>query len=208
MVLEHGETAGSHGNGLQQSGVERERQMEKGVLDWIISGSDYKKKEGKCIDVGCQWELKSRRVCVKSQSWRRMERTDQASERDTNQHLLIASGVPRERSICRRGRRTEEQKEKGSRRSLKIAKECHIFCLFSASLQATHESKWMLFFSPRTCLSAHQSVILSDPHMGASGSRMFHFKHQHQVCYPSAWKLRPCDVRLKYRTRQAATTWM
>lgn len=40
----------------------------------------------------------------------RMERTDQASERDTNQHLLIASGVPGEdRSMGKemRGSRTE-----------------------------------------------------------------------------------------------------
>lgn len=56
-------------------------------------------------------ELESKSVCKVSELTR-MERTDQASERNTNQHLLIASGVPRERLICggrgeKKDRRTE-----------------------------------------------------------------------------------------------------
>ena len=46
-------------------------------------------------------------------SWlTRMERTERASERDTNQHLLIASGVPAERSICQ-GKGKEEGSKDG-----------------------------------------------------------------------------------------------
>lgn len=36
---------------------------------------------------------------AKSQELTGIEGTDQAGERDNNQHLLIASGVPRERSM-------------------------------------------------------------------------------------------------------------
>ena len=61
----------------------------------------------------------------------RMERTDQASERDTNQHLLIASGFLGERSIRgeEEGRRVGGQKDNHSRHSSKETKGSHIFRL-------------------------------------------------------------------------------
>lgn len=64
----------------------------------------------------------------------RMERTDQASERDTNQHLLIASGFPGKRSIREEeGRRVGGQNDNHSRHSSKKTKGS------SVSLQATRE---------------------------------------------------------------------
>lgn len=76
----------------------------------------------------------------------RMERTDQASERDTNQHLLIASGVLGERSICGEGerRRGGGRKDNHPRHSSKNTKECHILRQLSVSVQATqgNEPRW------------------------------------------------------------------
>ncbi len=80
-------------------------------------------------------------VCEVSELMR-MERTDQASERDTNQRLLIASGVPGERSICGEGERRGEEgrKDNCSRQLSKNTKECHIICRLC--LSAGHSGEW------------------------------------------------------------------
>lgn len=70
-----------------------------------------------------------------------MERTDQESERDTNQHLLIASGVLGERLIYGqwKGRGEGGQKDNHHRQSSKNTKECHILCrLFTG-----HSREWV-----------------------------------------------------------------
>lgn len=78
---------------------------------------------------------KSRRAseCMWSIGVDKKKGTDQASERGSNQHLLIASGVPGERLICGEGevRRVGGRKENYSRHSSKNTKECHMFLWLS-----------------------------------------------------------------------------
>lgn len=121
-------------NGIKKSRVERKTQRRKHWSE-LLARVIAKGKGGSVLMKGGN---ESRRfgervsVCEVSELTR-MKRTDQASERGTNQHLLIASGVPGERSICGEGeeRRVGGRKDNCSRHSSKNTKECHIFLRLS-----------------------------------------------------------------------------
>lgn len=129
---------------------------------------------------------KSERVC---EVWElmRMERTDQASERDTNQHLLIASGVPGERSICGEGERRSggRQKDNHPRHSSKNTKECHILHSLSVSLQATqgNEPRWrrgLMFSSVQLLLTVNECS--DTPFPNACTSQSVHISITQPLC--------------------------
>lgn len=157
MVLEHCKTISCkrlYGKGLKKPRLERKTKREESLGE-SYSESDCKEKEGRGLMVDGNESSRvgeQGSVCEVSELTR-MEGTDQASRRDTNQHLLIASGVPVERSICGEGKRrgVGGPKDNRSRHSSKNTKECHIIRRLSVSLQATqgNEPRWRRGFYVR-----------------------------------------------------------